>query len=93
MKGPEGSSSTLRDHQSKRAVVLVGNLSNALRAPAATVELREPASPRLLPLRAGWQRLKAAFVWLDDSWVGDLIGAVCLFGSIYIFTLIAWALS
>lgn len=66
---------------------------HSLRAPAATVELREPASPRLLPLRAGWQRLKAAAVWLDDSWVGDLIGAVCLFGSIYLFTLIAWALS
>ncbi|SHL97087.1 Mu transposase, C-terminal [Paracoccus solventivorans] len=45
---------------------------HCLRAPAATVELREPASTRLLPLRAGWQRLKAAAAWLDDSWLRDV---------------------
>ncbi len=51
-----------------------------LRAPAATVELREPASPRVLPihLRAGWQRLRAAHDRLNDSFAGDVMGAVCV---------------
>ncbi len=66
---------------------------HCLRAPAATVELREPASPRLLPLRAGWQRLKAAAVRLDDSWLGDAIGAACLFVAGYALFFIAGILS
>lgn len=49
------------------------------RAPAATVEVREPASPRRLPisLRAGWQRLKAAHDRLNDSPLGDFLATLC----------------
>ncbi len=36
-------------------------------------------------------RLKRVARWLDDSWVGDLIGVVCLFGGGYLFLLLAWA--
>lgn len=56
------------------------NLHIRLRAPAATVELREPASPRVLPipLRAGWQRIRAAHDRLNDSIWGDALGTVCV---------------
>ncbi|WP_010142189.1 hypothetical protein [Oceanicola sp. S124] len=44
------------------------------------VAKREPAGPRVLPpLRAAWRRICIASRWIDDSWVGDLIGAICLF--------------
>jgi len=50
-----------------------------LRTPAATVEVREPVSPRGLPssLRAGWQRLKAGYDRLNDSPLGDFLATLC----------------
>jgi len=56
-----------------------------LRAPAATVAACEPTSPRASSsLRAGWRWLIAAAKRLDDHWIGDLIGALCLFGMLWI---------
>ncbi|EEE39131.1 hypothetical protein RKLH11_2977 [Rhodobacteraceae bacterium KLH11] len=40
-----------------------------------------------------WGQLKRAARWLDDSWVGDLLGAVCLFGIWYLLFLFGWVLS
>ncbi len=37
-----------------------------------------------------WGHLKGVAMWLDDSWVGDLIAALCLFGIGYLFLLFAW---
>lgn len=66
---------------------------NPLRAPAATGP-REPAGPRApSSLRAGWRRLVCWNDRLEDSWVGDLIGAVCLFATFYILIVIAGVLS
>jgi len=36
-----------------------------------------------------WQRLMAASRWLDDHWIGDLIGVVCLFGGLWLGLMIA----
>lgn len=48
-------------------------------APAATVERREPASPRASSsLRAGWCRLIQALDRLEDSWLGDALATLCL---------------
>lgn len=60
-----------------------------LRAPAAAaVEAREPTSPRVSSLRAGWHRAVRGLVRvnrrIEDSWVGDLIGVVSLFGLLWI---------
>lgn len=56
-----------------------------LRAPAATVAACEPTSPRASSsLRAGWRWLIRAAKRLDDHWIGDLIGALCLFGMLWI---------
>ncbi len=44
------------------------------------VAKREPARPRVLPpLRAAWRRICIVSRWIDDSWVGDLVGVICLF--------------
>ncbi|MFV0409851.1 MAG: hypothetical protein ACK5LJ_09210 [Paracoccus sp. (in: a-proteobacteria)] len=61
-------------------------------APAATGAARKPASPRaiLSPLRAGWRRIRAASDWLDGHWVGDLLGAICVFGIGIAVLIIAW---
>ena len=59
--------------------------ATSLRAPAAAaVEVREPASPRVSSLRAGWRWLVRANRRIEDSWVGDLIGVVSLFGLLWI---------
>lgn len=57
---------------------------DCLRAPAATAA-REPASPRLLPVRAGWQRLKVTHDRLNDSLIGDAIGLAGVIGTFLIF--------
>lgn len=46
-----------------------------------------------LPVAQCWGHLKRVARWLDDSWVGDLIGAICLFGIFYLLLLFGWALS
>jgi hypothetical protein len=62
-----------------------GRSGGFLRAPAAAaVEAREPASPRVSSLRAGWRWLVRANRRIEDSWVGDLIGVVSLFGLLWI---------
>ena len=51
-----------------------------LRAPAAAaVEPREPAGSCASPLRRGWRWLVQANARLEDSWLGDLVGVICLF--------------
>ncbi|QFQ88237.1 hypothetical protein F8A10_12015 [Paracoccus kondratievae] len=66
---------------------MIGPLFSHLRAPAATVERREPASPRRLPisLRAGWQRLKAGHDRLNDSRIGDALGLASIIVTFLIF--------
>lgn len=56
---------------------------------AAAVEMREPAGPRALSssLRAGWQRLRRRLRRLDDSPLGDLIGAVSIWLIVILFLL------
>ena len=62
-----------------------GRSGGVLRAPAATGLAREPSSPRASSsLRAGWCWLTRAARRLDNHWIGDLIGAVCLFGMLWI---------
>lgn len=62
-----------------------GRSGGVLRAPAATVAACEPSSPRASSsLRAGWRWLVRAARRLDDHWIGDLIGALCLFGMLWI---------
>lgn len=62
-----------------------GRSGGMLRAPAATVAACEPTSPRApSSLRAGWRWLIRASRRLDDHWIGDLIGALCLFGMLWI---------
>ncbi|WP_096705076.1 hypothetical protein [Phaeobacter gallaeciensis] len=46
-----------------------------------------------LPVAQCWDHLKRVARWLDDSWVGDLIGAICLFGIGYLLLLFGWVLS
>ena len=46
----------------------------SLRAPAATVAAREPASSRWTSIRASWLRL-------CDSWLGDLLATLCFSGT------------
>ncbi len=46
-----------------------------------------------LPVAQCWGHLKRVARWLDDSWAGDLIGAICLFGIGYMLLLFGWALS
>lgn len=61
-----------------------------LRAPAATVAACEPTSPRAgRRRRAGWGWLVRAARRLDDHWIGDLIGAVCLFALLWMGLVIA----
>lgn len=67
---------------------MIGHILSRLRAPAATVERREPASPRVPFLRAGWQRLKAAHDRLNASIWGDVVGGLCLCATAYIIFVI-----
>lgn len=47
-----------------------------------------------VPAREGlWSRIKRWNARLEDSWVGDLIGAACLFTIGYSLTIIFWVLS
>jgi len=36
-----------------------------------------------------WQRLMVASRWLDDHWIGDLIGVLSLFGGLWLGLMIA----
>lgn len=74
--------------------------TNTSASPCGLTDLRAPsaaASQRVSPLarvwfcylRAGWRRLVRLSNRLDDSWVGDLIGVVCLFGMLWPLLLLA----
>lgn len=39
-----------------------------------------------------WRRLLRAARALDDHWIGDLIGAVSLFATLYVALVAGWAL-
>ena len=45
------------------------------------------------PVAQCWSHLKHVNCWLQDSWIGDLIGVICLFGIGFGFWLIGWVLS
>lgn len=66
----------------------------SFRAPSANVAARKPASPRVLlsPLRAGGRRVKTVSDWLDSHWLGDLLGAICVFGFGFAVLLICWGI-
>ena len=49
---------------------------------------RPPAVPATI-----WQRLGIALRRLEDSWLGDLIGVLCLLFTGYLLFLFAWGLS
>ena len=49
-------------------------------------------SPRSFFARC-WGHLRRVSRWLDDSWAGDLIGVICLFGIWYLLLIFGWALS
>lgn len=38
-------------------------------------------------------RLRKAFRAIDGHWIGDLIGALCLFGTLWAALVIGWALA
>ena len=85
MKVPEGAGNALRPRHATRTTAQLANPAIPLRAPAAAaVEAREPASPRVSSLRAGWRWLVRVNRRIEDSWVGDLIGAVSLFAMLWI---------
>ncbi len=42
--------------------------------------------------RGLWRRLLRAARALDDHWIGDLIGAVSLFATLYVALVAGWAL-
>ena len=44
-------------------------------------------------LARGWGRFLWLWFWLEDSWVGDLIGAVSLFATFYLLLVFGWAIS
>lgn len=80
------------DDSKRTALTKEVSTDTALRAPAATGP-REPVGPRASSsLRAGWRRLVEVCDRIEDSWVGDLIGAVCLFATFYILIVIAGVL-
>lgn len=83
-----------RGHQDQNKLKSDDPDGDVFRAPAATVAARKPASARVLPssLRAGWHRIKAASDWLDNHWLGDLLGAICVFGFGFVVLLISWGL-
>lgn len=85
MKVLGGAGNAPRHRHSSRTTIPLGNPDIPLRAPAATVAACEPSSPRASSsLRAGWRWLVRAARRLDDHWIGDLIGALCLFGMLWI---------
>jgi len=59
--------------------------------PAASVPVeREPASPRVSSsLRAGWCWLVRLNAWINDSWVGDLLGVAGLFVALFALLIMA----
>ncbi len=77
-----------------------GDTPAANKAPLAEIPPRVGHAPEggngpslRLPVAQCWDHLKRVTRWLDDSWVGDLIGAACLFGILYLSLLIGWVLS
>jgi len=73
-----------------QAQIAPGRSGGVLHAPAATGIACEPSSPRASSsLRAGWGWLIRAARRLDDHWIGDLIGAVCLFALLWMGLVIA----
>lgn len=92
MSEKRSKSTALAEHTSAPQCHQPETAMHSFRAPAATVAARKPASPRVLPspVRAGWRRIKAASDWLDNHWLGDLLGAVCVFGFGFAVLLISW---
>lgn len=43
--------------------------------------------------RSQWSAIVRALRALDDHWIGDLIGALSLFASLWALLVIGWALS
>lgn len=50
------------------------------------------ATPRPEARDSLWARVKRLNARLEDSWLGDLIGVICLFGIGYAATVFLWVL-
>lgn len=51
-----------------------------------------PSSPgRGVPMRL-WRRVRALHDWLNDCWIGDLIGVLALFAGLFLFLIIGGVL-
>lgn len=58
--------------------------------PPTAGQSRTGGSPRLAgPGRVFLARLRDGIAWLENSWLGDLIGAACLFGTLYLLLIAA----
>lgn len=44
-------------------------------------------------LRQRWATFFKVWDWLENSWVGDVIGLVCLYATGYVLIIMAWAFS
>ena len=51
------------------------------------------ATPRPEARDSLWARIVRCNAWLEDSWLGDLIGVICLFFIGYSLVICAWVLS
>lgn len=43
-------------------------------------------------LRRAWGAIRAGVRWLEDSWLGDLLAILSLFGTCYLLLLAGWVL-
>ncbi|MDO5704069.1 MAG: hypothetical protein Q4G49_03230 [Paracoccus sp. (in: a-proteobacteria)] len=87
MQPDPGSNSALRRHPGARRVDIP-----AVSPPDSRTagQPRTGGSPRLAgPGRVFLARLRATAHWLENSWLGDLIGAACLFATAYLLLIAA----
>lgn len=74
--------------QAENAAGRGGTVPHVLAAPPAACG---GASPRLPSLRAGWRIFAEAVRRIEDSWIGDFIGAASLFALCWMLLLLGFA--
>lgn len=74
-----------RGHPDLSEAVNASGRGGTVLRPAAATAAAEPASPRVSSLRAGWRWLRSAHDRLNDSLLGDAIGAACVWLIFLIF--------
>lgn len=67
-----------------RMLANIGTPPSVGHAPIGGVGLRTRQ-----PKARFWGRLLRVARWLEDSWAGELLGALCIFGMVYLFLLFA----